>query len=614
MNFSSPFLTEQIIAYIGNKRKLLPLIYSAVENTGLEIKSGLKFLDLFSGSGVVSRFAKSLDFEIFVNDWEYYANILSKGYLETNNSDIKKLFGSEEKFLEVLKEINTLEVPNDENQYIAKYYAPKEFDSGAVDFKTERLFYTRKNALTIDKIRNYIEEKFKDNQKIKNLLIANLIYESATHTNTSGVFKSFHKGFGGHGKDALGRILAEIKLNRPVLIDSTKPIHIYQKNANDLVKELKGIDIAYLDPPYNQHQYGSNYHLLNTIAKWDKIPAPLELNEKGVLKEKAAIRHDWVDTRSNYCYREIAENSFADLIENIDAKHILISYSTDGIIPFEKMREICTKKGRLSIVTNEYATYKGGKRSISRQNTNIEFILCIDTQKTNDEESLKKIDAILMRKKLMLLFKQKFSEKKIYEVVKNFKSQEEKFIKNIYIKDKIDIPELNEIVIETDKIENSDSNSKKKTVKKGKKAKKISEKVLVFEIKNADSQSEESSIKKIFVQTKNFFELSSPNNAIELSIEALEEIHSSLENCVCLTKEDELTELISKIKKGNVSINFARKLPSTLKNLAHKKNKDLFYKWLKKIEELESKVPELYEKLCSNIEKVKELAEMRFTS
>ena len=598
-DFSTPYLTEQIIAYIGNKRKLLPLIYSAMENTGLELKPGLKFFDVFSGSGVVSRMAKSLNFEVYANDWEYYANVLSKGYVETNDSDIVELFGSEEKFIQKLDEINSLKNPTSEKQYIAKYYAPKEFDAGLVDFKTERLFYTRQNALAIDKIRNYIESAYSEKQnpknskkieaenernaKIRNLLLSELIYESATHTNTSGVFKAFHKGFGGHGKDALKRIMAGIKLNRPILIDSAQPVHVFQENANELVKKIRGIDIAYLDPPYNQHQYGSNYHLLNTIAKWDHIPAPLDLNSKGVLKEKAAIRHDWVNTKSDYCYREIAEKTFSELIDSIDAKHILISYSTDGIIPFTKMRDICTRKGRLSIVTNEYSTYKGGKRSNSRQNTNIEFILCIDTAKTNDEESLKKIDAILMRKKLMLLFKQKFSEKKILESVKKFnkrKEEEKSFFKSVAIKNK----------------EESDPKRKRRTKK--------TEKEIAF-----DNGSREFS-----VSTKNFFELEPPADAIEMTIEELDEMHSVLSQCACETKEDEIAELVAKIKKGNVTLNLARKLPATLKNLAHKKNKEAFMKWLKKVEALNDTVPEIYERIQDSVENVKMQAKMRFES
>ncbi len=574
MNFDTPFLTEQIIAYIGNKRRLLPLIFNAIESTGLELVPGLKFLDVFSGSGVVSRLAKSLGFELFSNDWEFYANIISQGYLAVDENDIADIFGSQEEFSSLIEKINALPPPSEENQYIAKYYAPREDDENKANWNTERLFYTRKNALAIDKIRNFIEENFSESTKAKNLLLANLVYESSTHTNTSGVFKAFHKGFGGHGKDALGRILAEIRLHKPVLINARSKVHIFQENANELVRKLRGLDIAYLDPPYNQHQYGSNYHLLNTIAKWDHIPAPLELNAKGVLKEKAAIRHDWVNTRSNYCYRDLAEATFADLIEHTDAKHILVSYSTDGIIPFDAMREICMKKGRLSIVTNGYTTYRGGKKSNSRKNANIEFILCIDTRAENDFHSLGKIDSVLVKKRLLLLLKQKFSEEKIINAVNHFSILESSPILSV----KIGEP--------------------KKKRKKGGKS-------IFFQIEGNG---------EIEIETLELFELLPPDDLSTLSTLALAEMHALLSPCVCCTKEDELDELLKKIKKGNAPLSLARKIPSTLKNLAHKKNRAVFQKWLKKTEDLEKSAPETFKKIKEQIENIKNLAHLRFTN
>ena len=158
MEFNTPYLTEQIIAYIGNKRKLLPLIYKAIENAGLSPNENFSFFDVFSGSGVVSRFAKYLGFEVYANDWEYYAYVLNRGFLDFNKSEIEEIFGNQAEFEKLLAEINSLPEPGDENQYIAKYYAPKEFDLNQVDYKTERLFYTRENALAIDKIRNKLEE------------------------------------------------------------------------------------------------------------------------------------------------------------------------------------------------------------------------------------------------------------------------------------------------------------------------------------------------------------------------------------------------------------------------------------------------------------------------
>lgn len=557
MEFSSDYLTQQIIAYIGNKRKLLPLIYKAIQNTNLDLNSNLKFLDLFAGSGVVSRFAKTLGFEVFTNDWETYSYVINSCYIGTNRKEISKLFGSEENFQQLLDTINSLPEPKKSEQYIAKYYAPESFDIDKANYKTERLFYTRTNALAIDKIRNYIEENYplnkqssEKNIKIRNLLLAELIYECATHTNTSGVFKACHKGFGGHNGDALKRILSPIRLNFPKLCDSNQPTHIYQEDANKLVKSLKKLDIVYLDPPYNQHQYGSNYHLLNTIAKWDHIPAELNLNEKGELKEKAAIRHDWINTKSPYCYKQFASKHFEELISNIDAKYILISYSTDGIIPFDEMKNICMSKGNVSIVTNEYTTYRGGKQSNNRQNTNIEFILCIDTSKKSTKKTIELMDSILIQKKFLLLFKQKFNAQKLKDSCFNY-----------------------------------DDSS------------------VEFKISNH----------QIKLNTNNFFELLPPEKEYPIAI--ISKLNSILENCICNTKEEELAEIISKIgNDAEVNIKFIKILPSTLKKIAHKKNKDSFYFWLDEIKKIEIKHQELYALIKSKIEDIEKLAEIRFTS
>ena len=294
MNLESAYLTKQIIAYIGNKRKLLSLIYKAHELCDIHEGDNIKFADLFCGSGVVSRFAKSLGFEVHCNDWEYYATLLAEGFIKANKRDLRALFGGADQYEKLINDINSLPVPAKKDQYIARYYATQKDDISKADNKTERLFYTHRNALAIDKIRNYIEQNFPEKNLARSILISNLLYESATHTNTSGVFKAYHKEFGGHGKDALTRILGQIELHPNELIDSGRDVFVYNQDANKLVKELPAMDVVYLDPPYNQHQYGSNYHMLNTIARWDKIPEPLELNEKGVLKNKAGIRTDWV--------------------------------------------------------------------------------------------------------------------------------------------------------------------------------------------------------------------------------------------------------------------------------------------------------------------------------
>ena len=558
INLNDDYLTQQIIAYIGNKRKLLGLILKAIRQTGTEIKPGLKFFDVFAGSGVVSRLAKMLNFEVYANDWEYYSYIISACYLKTDKRDIINLFGSQENFHALLRKINALPAPKENEQYMAKYYAPKEDDIDEADYKTERLFYTRRNALNIDKIRNYIERHFPlnnrsdSNLQIRNILLAELLYESATHNNTSGVFKACHKGFGGHSKDSLTRILGEIKLNPPVLIDSDFPVHVFQEDANELVEKLEEVDIAYLDPPYNQHQYGSNYHILNTIAKWDHIPAELELNEKGELKEKAAIRHDWINTRSHYCYKEEAAAAFENLIFKIKAEYILISYSTDGIIPFKDMLGICMKKGKVSIVTNEYTTYRGGRQSNKRRNTNIEFILCINTLEKAPESTEEQFESIFIKNKTMLLFKRRFNEQKLKDACNSF-----------------------------------DKSS------------------LLFVIDE----------RQIPIKTDDFFTIEQPKIIDELPNKVLSILHSRLESCVCKDKEEELTGILSKLdgdKETNTK--FIKLIPGTLKKLAHKKNKSIFYKCLSEVRGLKNKYPEIYISIEDKIEQIADLAELRFTT
>jgi adenine-specific DNA-methyltransferase len=554
VDFNSPFLTRQIIAYIGNKRRLLDLIYKAIRSSVKEIKPGLKFFDVFAGSGIVSRLGKELNFELFTNDWEKYSYVLNNGFLKTDKRDIPRIFGSEKEFKALLEYLNNLPQPQESDCYISKYYAPESFDINRVDFRKERLFYTRENALTIDKIRNYIEREYggEEHFEARNILLSLLIYEAATHTNTSGVFKAYHKGFGGHGHDAMKRILSPIVMSEPILIDSDFPVHVYQEDANELVKQMKDIDIAYLDPPYNQHQYGSNYHMLNTIALWDKIPAPLDLDERGVLKEKAAIRKDWTKTKSTYCYQDSAISSFTDLIENLDSRHILISYSTDGIIPFDLMKEICTKKGKISIVTNEYTKYRGGKQSNNRLNTNIEFILTIDTEKKSTKYSMDKIESIINKKRILLMFKQKYSYVRLLGYC---------------------------LLIDGEDI--------------------------VFNTGKRD----------LLIPSNSHFELFPVEEINDLTAKETNVLYDILSHCVCLTKEEELEEIISKIN-GNKEkdIYFIKLIPHTLKKLAHKKNKKRFYYWLEKIKQIEKTHKGLYSHIKEEISSIEELAEKRFNN
>ena len=396
IDIKNKYLKENLIAYIGNKRRLVPFI----ENVFLDIldkdKNIKTALDLFAGSGSVSRLLKTLDLEVYSNDWEYYSYILNYAHIRINIEDTKNMFIHTGGLQNTIETINNIDRIKNKDRYISKFYSPK--NDYNPDLKNERLFYTQYNGTKIDIIRHNIEELYKNNainQKEYFYLIASLIYEAATHTNTSGVFKAFHSGFGGRNKDALNRILTPISLKELPLYDG-KNGYVSMLDANEfaLKNKDKKFDLVYLDPPYNQHQYGSNYHLLNTIALWDKPKINKNIYINGKKTDKGGIRKDWIKTKSDYCYKKTAKNSLINLLDNINANHIVMSYSTDGIIEFDDLISILESKGDLKIATSEYVKYRGAKRSIVNKTKNIEYLFIVDTRKSkvkkyNNENHLK---------------------------------------------------------------------------------------------------------------------------------------------------------------------------------------------------------------------------------
>jgi len=383
VNFvQNEYITDQLIPYIGNKRKLLDLIGQAIGNTG--IASGT-FFDAFSGSTVVARLAKSMGYRVLANDWEPYSHIIAKACIRNNRYPDFKHFGGIES---AIQELNALTpMPG----YIARNYCPE--DDEHYDPDTERMFYTQENGRRIDTIREKIDEwsvagLLDDGEEA--LLLSSLIFQAAYCSNTSGVFKGFHRGWGGATKTAWYRIRSILTLKAPILFDNQLDNEAYKADALSLVDELE-CDIAYLDPPYNQHQYSANYHLLNTIGLWDKpaVTPSFEPGKSGV--GKAAIRHDWRDRRSAYCSKSTAMESFQGLINKLKARFILVSYSTDGLMPLDDVLKVMAERGRLSVVTRKYKRYRVSSQRPSHKSHNVEFVAIIDTNKVGQRDDIKKV-------------------------------------------------------------------------------------------------------------------------------------------------------------------------------------------------------------------------------
>jgi adenine-specific DNA-methyltransferase len=378
------YASTRLIAYIGNKRALLPFlseVFSELEEEG-PIST---YLDPFAGSGAVGRLARTRGWAVMAGDAEEYSRVVNEAWLGVSADELPALFAAEGGLASVLASLNWLHPERGDavpdcavEPYIARHYAPAI--TARPDWRRERLFYTRENAVFLDRARCAIEdlrpaepgESGGHRRAERALLLGLLVYEAATHANTSGVFKAYHKGFGGHGRDALRRILAPMWLEAPELWPGP-PAEVRREDAASFCAG-RPAEICYLDPPYNQHQYGSNYHLLNTIARWSRPPVGEERAPDGSLIHAAGIPPEWTESKSAFCYRSSAAAAFRELLAAVDARYVLLSYNTEGLVEAEELFDMMSDRAELSLRSVDYVKYRGGRQSVSWRSHNSEIL------------------------------------------------------------------------------------------------------------------------------------------------------------------------------------------------------------------------------------------------
>lgn len=361
------FLSTQLITYIGNKRALLQQISEAVRFCCARLnKEKCVTADIFSGSGSVARLLKQFSSELYANDLEAYSALINRCYLSNISDFDAALWNDFAQKLERLAEEKPFE------GIISQNYAPHNDN---LITKDTRLFYTRENALFIDSCRHYIDE-IGIPEDFKKFFLAPLLTEASVHVNTSGVFKGFYKDpetgigtFGGAGKNALSRIMGKIRLKAPVLSNYQCPVFVSQCRAEDLCSSLPALDIAYLDPPYNQHPYGSNYFMLNVI-----LENRLEEN----ISKVSGIPANW--NRSAFNRRTEALSSLEKVIRSLNARFIIISYNSEGFITFEQMIRMLEQFGTIRTEEITYSAFKGS-RNLANRNLNVkEFLFILEKQ------------------------------------------------------------------------------------------------------------------------------------------------------------------------------------------------------------------------------------------
>ena len=339
------YLSQQLITYIGNKRALLGPIGGAVLRVKQRLgKNRLRVMDAFSGSGVVSRFLKAHAALLISNDIEDYTVVINRCYLQ-NRSNVDQAGISR-----LAADLNDrVAAASFSKGFIEELYAPQ--DEGSIT-AGDRVFYTIGNARRLDNYRRLIDDA---PAAARDMLLASLLHKASVHANNAGVFKGFYKNrhtgvgqYGGTSSDALRRIRGQIELEAPVLSRFECDYAVCQQDANELARQVRDLDLAYIDPPYNQHPYGSNYFMLNLL---------LHYRRPENISRVSGIPADW--RRSGYNVRAKSLPLLQELLTTLDARFLLVSFSNEGFIKPAAMRAMLAQIGRVDALEIKYNTYRG---------------------------------------------------------------------------------------------------------------------------------------------------------------------------------------------------------------------------------------------------------------
>jgi len=332
--------------YIGSKHSLLDFLENGIMKI---VDSDCRtFCDLFAGTGAVGRLFKKKGFSVISNDLQYYGFVLNKHYIENHRP------------LEFVGLQNEIENPTPENVCAFLSVLPLSYGFIYNNYagSSGRLYFSDENACKCDAIRTKIKE-WHDGNKITDgenyFLITTLLEQIDKHANTASVYGSFLKKLKSSAQKVFDLIPAQLLIN-------DQNHKVYNKDANELIFEIES-DILYLDPPYNERQYASNYHLLETIAKYDSPE----------IKGKTGLRN-YDNQKSNYCRRTNVKIAFADLIKNARAKYIFLSYNNEGLLSFDEICEIMSSRGEYGFFTQSYNRFKADSKRDYLANKTTEYL------------------------------------------------------------------------------------------------------------------------------------------------------------------------------------------------------------------------------------------------
>lgn len=335
--------------YLGNKESILPEISNLLEAKGL-LKEGYVFFDAFCGSGSVSNYFKKY-YSLIINDNLTWAVIYTQGRVCAPDCKFKKLGINPFNYLNANEKII--------HGFMYKNYAPTE---------SPRMYFTPENAGRIDYFRRQIEDWNNEKKLSKNeycFLMSCLVESVSSVSNTAGVYGAFLKKWD-------SRALKKIVFNKVSFSpENCMSIKTYNSKIEDIIGDVE-CDILYLDPPYTQNQYGTQYHLLETLVL-DDNPSISKVTGS---RSTAPMRSDWS--------KEYKVNILFDyVIAKTKAKYIVLSYNNDGLMSKEFIEAVMKRYGKPETYVCKKIEYKKYQNWKSKsQKKHFEYLFFIEKKDT----------------------------------------------------------------------------------------------------------------------------------------------------------------------------------------------------------------------------------------
>jgi len=311
-----------MIKYIGSKRTLIPLICHVIES----IPRVQSVLDLFSGTARVGHALKKRGFRVHANDHNAYAATLATCYVQADREDV---LGDAKR---LIAELNRL--PGRAGYFTETYCIKSRF-------------FQPKNGERIDAIREEIARKCLE-PELEAVLLVSLMEAADRVDSTTGVQMAYLKQWAPRSYD-------DLELRVPEVLPRARAGKgsAHRLDALEAVSQLQA-DVAYIDPPYNQHSYLANYHIWETLVLWDKPQ----------VYGRACKRIDCRKRKSPFNSREEAANAMRSIIEKVNAEHLVVSFNNEGFFTKEEMIQMLSVRGEVLVIEQDYKRYVGAQIGI----------------------------------------------------------------------------------------------------------------------------------------------------------------------------------------------------------------------------------------------------------